>query len=72
VSTGSQLCYTDAYAQRATGRIVAVVEDSPPFVTLDRTVFYPGGGGQPADRGLLRRPSDGLVWGVTSARKVDG
>lgn len=69
---GLQLCYDDAYAQRSSGRVEAVVEDQPPFVTLDRTVFYPGGGGQPADRGVLRRRSDGAVWGVTSARKVDG
>ena len=41
------------------------VDDSgeAPLVVLDRTVFYPGGGGQPSDRGLLlrtvRRPDAG-------------
>ena len=72
MSAGLQLCYIDAYEQQATGLVAAVVEDQPPYVVLDRTVFYPGGGGQPADRGLLRRASDGRVWGVTAARKVDG
>ena len=28
-------------------------------VTLDRTAFYPGGGGQPADTGTMTRPQDG-------------
>ena len=28
-------------------------EDGTPWVRLDRTAFYPGGGGQPADRGAL-------------------
>ena len=36
---------------------------------LDRTVFYPGGGGQPSDRGLLLRASDGRRWRVAGARK---
>src|SRR5215210_2023976 len=56
VPSGLQLCYVDAYAQRTSARVVAVSEDDPALVTLDRTVFYPGGGGQPADRGTLRRP----------------
>jgi misacylated tRNA(Ala) deacylase len=43
-----------------------------PLVTLDRTVFYPGGGGQPSDRGLLLRASDGRTWTVRAARKVGG
>jgi misacylated tRNA(Ala) deacylase len=32
----------------------AVVDARPGAVTLDRTAFYPGGGGQPPDRGVLR------------------
>ena len=34
------------------------------LVVLDRTVFYPGGGGQPSDRGLLLRAADGRSWTV--------
>jgi len=72
MSRGLQLCYDDAYAQRSTARVVAVQEGERSAVALDRTVFYPGGGGQPADRGTLRRPFDGAAWAVTSARKLDG
>ena len=41
-------------------------------VVLDATVFYPGGGGQPSDRGLLLRADDGRTWIVRAARKVEG
>ena len=70
---GSQLCYVDAYAQRATARVTSVDGrgDGSPVVFLDRTPFYPGGGGQPADRGTLRSVA-GPAWAVVSASKVDG
>ena len=38
-------------------------------VVLDRTWFYPVGGGQPADRGTLRR-EDGATWKVVDVAKV--
>ncbi|WP_435195598.1 alanyl-tRNA editing protein [Natronomonas sp. EA1] len=38
-------------------------------VVLDRTHFYPDGGGQPADHGVLR--ADGEEWAVTDVRKTD-
>jgi len=68
-----QLAYTDAYARSVEAR-VATVDDSgeTPLVVLDRTVFYPGGGGQPPDRGLLLRASDGRQWAVRAARKTGG
>jgi misacylated tRNA(Ala) deacylase len=43
---------TDAYAFEVDATVVAVDPDTG-RVLLDRTVFYPGGGGQPADRGVL-------------------
>jgi misacylated tRNA(Ala) deacylase len=48
----ANICYTDAYAREADA---VVVETDPEAhaVLLDRTVFYPGGGGQPADTGQL-------------------
>jgi len=69
-----QLAYTDAYARSVEGRVVAIqeAESGPTLVVLDRTVFYPGGGGQPADRGTLLRAADGQTWAVASARKQDG
>ena len=56
----------------AEARVVAVEAGDPPLLVLDRTVFYPGGGGQPSDRGLVFRAVDGRSWTVRAARKVDG
>lgn len=70
--TGTQLCYTDAYARSVTTAVRHVEVADATLVVLDATVFYPGGGGQPSDRGLLLRGSDGRSWVVRGARKVDG
>ena len=70
--TGEQLCYTDAYARTAEARVAAVDAGEATLVVLDRTVFYPGGGGQPSDRGLLLRAEDGRTWTVRAARKAGG
>jgi misacylated tRNA(Ala) deacylase len=69
---GEQLCYTDAYAREVEARIASVEGAEPTLVVLDRTVFYPGGGGQPSDRGLLLRTADGRSWTVRAARKDGG
>lgn len=45
----------DPYARRCDARVTAV---GPDGIRLDRTVFYPTGGGQPGDTGILRM-SDG-------------
>jgi misacylated tRNA(Ala) deacylase len=68
--SGEQICFVDAYARSAEARIVAVEVGEAPLVVLDRTVFYPGGGGQPSDRGLVIRAADGRSWTVRAARKA--
>jgi len=55
----------DAYLQRCMARIVAVDEHG---IRLDRTVFYPMGGGQPGDRGTLRL-TDGRAVAIADTRK---
>ena len=45
-----ELFLTDAYLRRFEARVVAL--DGREAV-LDKTAFYPGGGGQPADKGTL-------------------
>ncbi len=64
----SELIYTtDAYAREFEAVVTARMGDG---VVLDRTAFYPGGGGQPADMGEL---VDGeRTWRVVSVKKVDG
>jgi misacylated tRNA(Ala) deacylase len=68
-----EVCYRDAYARAIEARILEVAaSDGPPLVVLDTTSFYPGGGGQPADRGTILRAGDGRSWVVRAARKVGG
>ncbi|MEW5990222.1 MAG: alanyl-tRNA editing protein [Chloroflexota bacterium] len=67
-----QLCYTNAYARDVEARVVDVDPAESPLVVLDSTVFYPGGGGQPPDRGSLLRSADGRTWTVVAARKSGG
>ena len=55
----------DAYVRAFRARIVAL---PPGAVVLDRTYFYPTGGGQPCDLGLLR-PSDGVSVAVVDVSK---
>lgn len=49
---------TDAYARSCESRIVAADERG---IRLDRTVFYPMGGGQPGDIGVLRLADGGVI-----------
>jgi misacylated tRNA(Ala) deacylase len=68
-----EVCYRDAYARTAEARILEVAAaDGVPLVVLDATPFYPGGGGQPSDRGLILRAADGRSWTVRAARRLGG
>jgi misacylated tRNA(Ala) deacylase len=71
-SPGEQIAYADAYARSVQARVRHVEVGDATLVVLDRTNFYPGGGGQPSDRGLILRTSDGRGWTVRGARKAEG
>jgi alanyl-tRNA synthetase len=46
-----QLYYTDAYVKEFDAKVLKVINSQ--YVVLERTYFYPEGGGQPADHGFL-------------------
>lgn len=55
----------DAYLRRAQGRVEEVTPEGG--IILDRTVFYPTGGGQPGDSGTLTWPGGEI--GIATAIK---
>jgi misacylated tRNA(Ala) deacylase len=58
----------DAYLVACAARVVAA---GPEGIVLDRTVFYPTGGGQPGDRGTLKLAGGGTV-AILDTRKGEG
>ena len=63
----SELLYqTDSYLQNFEAQVSAVDEENH-AVALDRSAFYPGGGGQPADSGILI--AGGKTYKVKRAKK---
>lgn len=62
------LYYADAYLREFAATVTAADNSADGLrVTLDRTAFYPGGGGQPADEGWLTVA--GQRWRVIGAKK---
>jgi misacylated tRNA(Ala) deacylase len=68
------LYHTDSYLKEFTATVTGV-DEAQNGVYLDQTAFYPGGGGQPNDTGVLRL--DGTTYTVKKAARgnihiVDG
>jgi misacylated tRNA(Ala) deacylase len=67
LASDAPLYQVDAYCRRFPATITAASGDA---VQLDRSAFYPGGGGQPHDRGTV---TDGArTWSLTGARSAAG
>ena len=61
------LCYDDSYLKEFDA---TVVKAPPNGVVLDRTAFYPGGGGQPSDTGVL--VAGDIEYPVSKVSREDG
>ena len=61
------LCQTDMSLREFEARVTQVVDGG---VELDRTAFYPGGGGQPCDLGVVE--ANGERWNVRKIGREDG
>ena len=61
------LYQTDSYLQSFSAQVTGVDEENHAIV-LDRSAFYPGGGGQPADTGALEAGEQSFT--VRRARKI--
>lgn len=62
-----RLFYYKPFDQEFEATVLGTFEGS---VVLDRTLFYPEGGGQPADHGVLER--DGQTFKVVDVQMIDG
>jgi misacylated tRNA(Ala) deacylase len=62
------LYQTDSYLQEFTTKVVDVSEQG---VVLEETAFYPGGGGQPADAGVLTDSKE-KTFPVTGLQRIEG
>ena len=60
------LCYNDSYLQDFEAIVTDVVGTG---IVLDKTVFYPGGGGQPCDTGTIKW--DGGSTEISKVSRVD-
>jgi len=63
------LYQTDSYLQEFDS-VVSAVDVENHGVILERTAFYPGGGGQPSDSGWLE--SEGSKYRVTKIKRIAG
>ncbi|PEZ83011.1 alanyl-tRNA editing protein [Bacillus sp. AFS017274] len=60
--------YSDnSYLKECSANIVSIQDR---FVVFDQTIFYPGGGGQPCDRGVIKQGDE--TYNILIVKKIDG
>jgi phenylalanyl-tRNA synthetase alpha chain len=67
----TELIYlSDSYKKEITAKVIAVTKKGKGWeIVLDRTIFYPQGGGQPSDKGTIVGPNSNAK--VTHVRLVE-
>ena len=60
-----ELFREDAYLQQCQAEVIAIEDDA---IILDRTVFYPQGGGQPGDTGHITYENGATPFGIARGR----
>ncbi|MEQ3711279.1 alanine--tRNA ligase-related protein, partial [Tateyamaria sp.] len=58
----------DAYLRRAEAEVLAHTSEGG--IVLDQSIFYPTGGGQPGDNGVLHWDDESMA--IATAIKVEG
>ena len=61
-----QIYYVDVYQKEFDAKVLKVINEK--YIVLDRTCFYPEGGGQPADHGWLT--AEGTKYDVVDTQKI--
>ncbi|XP_050120481.1 uncharacterized protein LOC126597713 isoform X2 [Malus sylvestris] len=66
--------FDDTWKLQSTATLLSVSkgEDGRTALVLDRTIFYPQGGGQPADTGFIAASDSGVKFVVEDVRSRDG
>ncbi|MEK4930508.1 alanyl-tRNA editing protein [Bacillus sp. FSL K6-1338] len=62
-----ELYAENSYIKECKAQIVSVKGN---FVAFDQTIFYPGGGGQPCDKGTIKQGDE--IYEVVNVKKIDG
>ena len=62
-----ELYVENSYLKECSANIVSIQDR---FVVFNQTIFYPGGGGQPCDRGIIKQGDES--YNVLAVKKVDG
>jgi phenylalanyl-tRNA synthetase alpha chain len=71
MKTTNNLYLSDSYLRETTAKIIDITTDGQKTrLILDKTVFYPVGGGQPSDQGTIHNQTGTMH--VTSARYSEG